>query len=106
MGRPIGPMRRKSGDRPADKNQACGNRDSMRRLSREEPEVKTNAYGLLACYALFSACLSAAAIKGKVVDPSGAPVPGAEVSIVSRTGVEAHTVSAPSGGFELNGPDV
>jgi len=59
----------------------------------------------LACFFLFSACLSAAQVKGTVVDPSGAPIPGAQVSIVSRVGVEAQTVSAPNGGFEVNAPD-
>ena len=61
--------------------------------------------GPLACCFLFSACLSAAQVKGQVVDPSGAPIPGAQVSIVSRVGVEAQTVSALNGGFELNAPD-
>jgi outer membrane receptor protein involved in Fe transport len=50
----------------------------------------------------FSACLSAAEIKGKVVDPSGAPIAGAQVSVVSRVGVEAQTASSTSGAFELN----
>ena len=49
----------------------------------------------------FSACLSAAEIKGQVVDPSGAPVAGAQVSVVGRVGVEAQTASSASGGFEL-----
>jgi outer membrane receptor protein involved in Fe transport len=53
----------------------------------------------------FSACLSAAEIKGQVVDPSGAPVAGAQVSVVSRVGVEAQTASSASGGFELNTPE-
>jgi outer membrane receptor protein involved in Fe transport len=61
---------------------------------------------VVATFFLFSACLSAAVIKGKVVDPSGAPVSGAEISIVSRVGVEAQTVSTVSGGFELQAPDV
>jgi outer membrane receptor protein involved in Fe transport len=59
-------------------------------------------YGCL----LFSACLSAAQVKGKVVDPSGAPIPGAQISIVSRVGVEAQTVSAANGAFELNAPEL
>ncbi len=61
--------------------------------------------GPLACCFIFSACLSAAQVKGKVVDPSGAPIPGAQVSIVSRVGVEAQTASATNGAFELNAPD-
>jgi outer membrane receptor protein involved in Fe transport len=50
----------------------------------------------------FSACLSAAEINGKVVDPSGAPVVGAQISVVSRVGVEAQTASSTSGVFKLN----
>ena len=50
----------------------------------------------------FSACLSAAEIKGKVVDPSGAPIAGAQVSVVGRVGVEAQTASSISGAFELS----
>ncbi|MBZ5619433.1 MAG: TonB-dependent receptor [Acidobacteriia bacterium] len=61
--------------------------------------------GLLACCLLFSACLSAAEVKGKVVDPSGAPISGAQVSIVTRVGVEVQTVSAPSGAFQLPAPE-
>src|ERR1035438_10738591 len=53
----------------------------------------------------FSACLSAAEIKGKVVDPSGAPVAGAQVSVVSRVGVGTQTASSISGAFELNTPE-
>jgi outer membrane receptor protein involved in Fe transport len=53
----------------------------------------------------FSACLSAAKIKGQVVDPSGAPVAGAQVSVVGRLGVGAQTASSTSGAFELNTPE-
>src|SRR5215472_14436409 len=94
---------RKSGDRPADVFQARDNRESTRRLSREEP---TNMRTYVVCFFLITACLRAAVVKGKVVDPSGAPVPGAEISLVSRVGVEAATVSTAFGGFELNVPDV
>jgi outer membrane receptor protein involved in Fe transport len=58
--------------------------------------------GPLACCLLFSACLSAAEVKGKVVDPSGAPIPNAQVSVVSPVGMEVQTVSAPNGTFQLN----
>jgi len=64
--------------------------------------------GPLACCLLFSACVSAAEVKGKVVDPSGAPIPYAQISVVSRVGVEAQTLSAPDGTFALytaNEPD-
>ena len=49
----------------------------------------------------FSACLSAAEIKGKVVDPSGAPVAGAQVSVVGRVGVQNQTAASWNGAFEL-----
>ena len=44
---------------------------------------------LLAGCLFFSACLSAASLKGTVVDPSGAPIAGAQVSVVDRVGVVA-----------------
>lgn len=68
--------------------------------------MRTYLPGPLACGFLFSACLSAAQVKGQVIDPSGAPIPGAQVSLVSRVGVEAQVVSALNGGFELNAPDL
>ena len=40
-------------------------------------------------------------IYGTVLDPSGAPIPGAQVSAVNRVGVAAQTVTEPSGGFAL-----
>jgi outer membrane cobalamin receptor len=64
-----------------------------------------NAAGLLAFCLLFSEWLCAAPIKGKVVDPSGAPIGGAQVAIVNRVGVVARTVAAPNGAFEVNSPD-
>jgi len=57
--------------------------------------------GLWASCLFFSAGLSAAEVKGTVADPSGAPVAGAQVSIVSRLGVEAQTVTSPAGAFEF-----
>jgi outer membrane receptor protein involved in Fe transport len=65
----------------------------------------SNVSGLLACCLIFSACLSATVIKGTVVDPSGAPVVGAQVSVLDRVGVRAQTATSPSGAFEVNGPD-
>ncbi len=55
---------------------------------------------------LFSACLSAASktVQGNIVDPSGAPVPGAEVSVVTPLGVERSFVSA-NGAFACSLPD-
>jgi outer membrane receptor protein involved in Fe transport len=58
--------------------------------------------GPLTCCLLLSACLSAAEVKGKVVDPSGAPVPNAQISVLSRVGVEGQTLSAANGAFQFN----
>ena len=52
----------------------------------------------------FPACLSAAQVKGRVTDPSGAPIAGAQVSLVSRVGVEAQTMAAANGTFALEAP--
>jgi len=62
--------------------------------------------GQLACYFLFSAGLSAAVVKGTVVDPSGAPIPGAQISVVSRVGVEAQATSGWTGQFQIDAPDI
>jgi outer membrane cobalamin receptor len=53
----------------------------------------------------FPFCLSADQFKGTVIDPSGAPIAGAQVSVVSRVGVEAQTASSTSGSFELSAPE-
>src|SRR5438046_431302 len=82
-------------------SQETGRRISPCRLSREEPEMLRNVPGLLAFCLFFSVCLSASEIKGKIVDPSGAPVPGAQVSVVGRVGVVAQTTSSASGAFQL-----
>src|SRR5947209_10964578 len=60
--------------------------------------------GLLACL-IVPGCLSAAEIKGKIVDPSGAPIAGAQVSVLSRVGVEAQTASSGDGSFGLSVDD-
>jgi outer membrane receptor protein involved in Fe transport len=57
--------------------------------------------GPLACCWLFPALLSAAQVKGTVIDPSGAPIPGAQLSVVGRVGVEAQTTASSTGAFEL-----
>jgi outer membrane receptor protein involved in Fe transport len=62
--------------------------------------MRTYVSALLAI-CLFSACLSAAEVKGKVVDPSGAPIAGAQVSIVSTLGMEAQTTTAQNGAFRI-----
>ncbi|MCU1234043.1 MAG: TonB-dependent receptor [Candidatus Solibacter sp.] len=61
--------------------------------------------GLLACCFVFSACLRASEIKGKVIDPSGAPVFGAQIAAVDRVGVVARTTAAPNGSFQLDAPE-
>ena len=52
----------------------------------------------------FPACLTAAPVRGKVTDPSGAPIAGAQVALVSRVGVEAQTTAAANGTFALEAP--
>src|SRR5664279_2876507 len=84
---------RKSGDRP----EAV----LLVKLSREELRMRMYLPGLWAFFSIFSACLSAADIKGTVFDPSGSPVAGARVSVVSRVGVAAQTATSASGAFEL-----
>src|SRR5438876_992080 len=100
MGRRAAPAMRKSGDRPAE---------AEFRLSREEPAMIRNASGLLAFCLFFSACLDAAEgnanIRGKVVDPSGAPVAGAQIALVNRVGVVARTTAAANGTFEVSAGD-
>src|ERR1035441_1685739 len=61
--------------------------------------------GLLACFLICSACLSASEIKGRIVDPSGAPVSGAQIAAVNRVGVVARTTAAPNGSFQLDAPE-
>ena len=64
--------------------------------------------GRLAACLISSACLCGAAsavIKGRVVDPSGAPVSGAQVAVVNRVGVVARVTASPTGSFELSVPD-
>ncbi len=63
-----------------------------------------NLPALLACVLTFSACLSASEIKGKITDPHGAPVSGAQVAAVNRVGVVAQTTAAPNGSFQLDAP--
>jgi outer membrane receptor protein involved in Fe transport len=66
--------------------------------------MRHNISGLLACLAIFTASLRAAELQGKVTDPSGKPVANAQVSIVSRVGVEAQTVTGPDGAFRIADP--
>src|ERR1035441_2272512 len=64
-----------------------------------------NVPALLVFYLTCSAFLSASGIKGKIVDPSGAPVPGAQIAAVNRVGVVAQTTAAPNGSFQLDVPE-
>src|SRR4051794_39103472 len=64
--------------------------------------------GLPACCLLFSACLSAAnsgELKGKVIDPSGAAISGAQIALINRVGVVSRTTSSLAGAFELDASD-
>ena len=63
----------------------------------------SNVTGLLAC--LFAcSCLTAAPIKGTVADPSGAPIAGAQVSVLDPAGVRAQTITAANGAFQVDIP--
>ena len=64
-----------------------------------------NVPGLLALYLTFSACLPAAGIKGKIIDPSGAPISGAQIAAVNRVGVVAQSTAAPNGSYQLDAPE-
>ncbi|HUP03313.1 MAG TPA: TonB-dependent receptor [Bryobacteraceae bacterium] len=66
--------------------------------------MRTIFRGPLACCLLFSVCLSAAEVKGTIVDPSGARVTGARVSIVTALGVE-RTIPSPDGSFSCDPPE-
>jgi outer membrane receptor protein involved in Fe transport len=59
--------------------------------------MKLYIVGVLACLPI----LSAATIKGVVSDPSGAPIAGAQISIVDRTGVQNQTTAGLSGAFDF-----
>ena len=61
--------------------------------------------GLLAFSLLFSACLRASEIKGKIIDPAGAPVAGAQIAVVDRVGVLARTTAGLNGAFQLEAPE-
>src|ERR1700704_5277458 len=50
---------------------------------------------------LLSFALRAETFPGKVVDPSGAAIPGARVAAVKRVGVIAQTVSDAAGAFQI-----
>jgi outer membrane cobalamin receptor len=60
--------------------------------------------GPLAYCLFFSVCLSAAEVKGTIVDPSGARVAGARVSVVTPLGV-ARSFPAQDGAFACSLPE-
>src|SRR5689334_3379373 len=64
--------------------------------------MQTTVTGLAACCLFVSTCLSAASMRGKVVDPSGAPIENAQVSVVSRVGVLAQASSSTEGLFQIS----
>src|ERR1035437_8412931 len=72
------------------------------RLSREELGMRMNVAGPLTFF-LISVCLSAAEVKGTVVDPSGARVAGARVSVVTALGV-VRSFPSPDGAFACSLP--
>jgi outer membrane cobalamin receptor len=49
--------------------------------------------------------LPAQTFEGKVVDPSGAAIPGASVAAINRVGVIVHAVTDASGSFQISVPD-
>ena len=58
--------------------------------------------GLLACCLFSSAGLAAADVAGKVVDPTGAAIGGAQVALTNQTGIVARTTSAANGAFRFD----
>ena len=61
--------------------------------------------GLLACFLTFSACLSAAEIKGKIIGPIGRPgFRRAGRRSSNRVGVVAQTTAGANGSFLLDAP--
>jgi len=59
----------------------------------------------IACLLVFACSVSAADLRGTVLDPSRAAVAGAQVVAMGRTGVLAQTVTGASGAFTLRVPD-
>jgi outer membrane cobalamin receptor len=54
---------------------------------------------------LFCGMVAAAEIHGTVLDPTGAAIPGAQVSVFNRVGVVAQTSTGAAGAFELKTSD-
>ena len=66
--------------------------------------MRINVAGPLASCLFFSVCLSAAEVKGTVVDPSGARIAGARVSVVTPLGV-VRSFPSPDGTFACSLPE-
>src|SRR5450631_3949109 len=64
-----------------------------------------NVPGLIACFCIATASLPASEIKGRIVDPSGAPISGAQIAAVNRVGVVAQTITTSNGSFQLDAPE-
>jgi len=58
--------------------------------------------GLVACCQIVSIGLFAADVKGRIVDPSGAGIAGAQVAAINQTGIVARTTSAASGDYRID----
>lgn len=68
------------------------------------PNMKRNSLciGTLVVSSFFLAPLQAAEVKGVVIDPSGAPIPGAEVAAINAAGVIASQITDDQGGYDFN----
>jgi len=67
-------------------------------MNQTKPRLLILALGLLLCFETFSQGVT---IKGKVTDSAGAPVPGANISIIGK---KSGTITGPDGTFELVAP--
>src|SRR5205807_10483018 len=57
------------------------------------------------CVFFLAFALRAETCPGKVIEPSGAAIPGARVAAVNRVGVVAQTVSDATGAFQIGVAD-
>ncbi len=64
-------------------------------------QIRWAAFLLLASYAVAQA--SSGTLKGRVTDPSGAVIPGANVTAVNSTGKKTTAVTDPQGAYEIKG---
>jgi outer membrane cobalamin receptor len=62
------------------------------------------AAGLVACLFTFSSAVYGGSLQGTVVDPSGAPISGAQVALLDKAGVAAQTATSLNGGFAISVP--